>query len=99
VLREQNFQIELSAAFGALVLAAYFCISRLELISLILIILLVLVSEIVNTIFERVIDVLVPRQHPYAKAIKDMMAGAVLLSCLGSIAIGFIIFFPYFFGK
>lgn len=95
VLREQNFQIELVAAAMALASALYLRISNIELSILILVILLVLILETINTIFERVIDILVPRQHPYAKAIKDMMAGAVLLSCLGSIILGVLIFFPY----
>ena len=76
-------------------LGAYFCIERWELAALVLTILLVLALEIINTIFERVIDVCVPRSHPYAKQIKDMMAGAVLLACLGSVAEGVIIFLPH----
>lgn len=95
-LREQNFQVELAAAIAALLLALYFDISRGELSVLILVISLVLVMEIINTIFERILDILVPRQHPYAKIIKDMMAGAVLLACFGSVALGFVIFMPYF---
>jgi diacylglycerol kinase len=95
-LREQNFQIELLAALVALALAVCFNIPKWELSVLIIIILLVLILEIINTIFERVIDILVPRQHPYAKTIKDMMAGAVLLACLGSLLIGFIVFLPHF---
>ena len=99
VLREQNFQIELAVAASALALATYFCIQRWEFSVLVLVILLVLMMEIINTIFERVIDVLVPRQHPYAKAIKDMMAGAVLLACAGSVIVGIVIFLPYILGK
>lgn len=95
VLNEQNFQIELLTGFLALALAVYFCVTRWELAVLALAILIVLIMEIINTIFERVIDVLVPRQHPYAKIIKDMMAGAVLLACLGSLFIGLIVFLPY----
>jgi diacylglycerol kinase len=94
-LREQNFQIELVTGAVALLLAAYFRISPWQLAVLSMIILLVLILEIINTIFERVIDILVPRQHPYAKVIKDMMAGAVLLACFGSVIIGIIIFLPY----
>lgn len=94
-LREQNFQIELFAGFCALAFSVFFRIARWELSVLILTILLVLMFEIINTIFERVIDILVPRQHPYAKVIKDMMAGAVLLACLGSLLIGLIVFLPY----
>jgi undecaprenol kinase len=94
-LREQNFQIELLAAAIALIMAICFDISSWQIAILVLVILLVLIIEIINTIFERVVDILVPRQHPYAKAIKDMMAGAVLLACFGSVIVGIIIFVPY----
>ena len=95
VSREQNFQIESFVGFFAIALSVVFDISRWESAVLILMIILVLVLEIINTIFERITDILRPRLHPYAKAIKDMMAGAVLLACLGSLAIGIIIFVPY----
>ncbi|MGB7754479.1 MAG: diacylglycerol kinase family protein, partial [Salinisphaera sp.] len=36
-----------------------------------------------------------PDFHPVVKKAKDVAAGAVLLSALGSIAIGLIIFVPY----
>jgi diacylglycerol kinase len=35
-----------------------------------------------------------PRVHPYAKVVKDIMAGAVLVSSFFALLIGFIIFFP-----
>lgn len=94
-LREQNFLIELLAAVVALALAGYCRIGKADFTVLFLVIILVLILEIINTIFERVIDILVPRQHPYAKVIKDMMAGAVLLACLGSIVVGWAIFYPH----
>jgi len=94
-LREQNFQIELAAAAAVLALAGYCRISQADFTVLFLVIILVLILEIINTIFERVIDILVPRQHPYAKVIKDMMAGAVLLACLGSVVLGWVIFYPH----
>lgn len=94
-MREQNFQLELLAAVTAVTAAVYFRVGAWQTAVLSLVVLLVLVLEMINTIFERVIDILVPRQHPYAKVIKDMMAGAVLLACIGSVLIGIIIFLPY----
>jgi len=93
--QEPNFIIEVSAAVIAIFFAAFFRIQRWEWAALISVILLVLVLEIINTIFERMTDIIVPRSHPYVKIVKDMMAGAVLLACFGSIAVGFIIFGPY----
>jgi diacylglycerol kinase len=94
-LREPNFTIEITVAAVAIFFAFYFGIERWEWATLLLVSLLVLMLEIVNTVFERMIDIMVPRSHPYARIVKDMMAGAVLLACFGSVFVGFVIFFPY----
>ncbi len=94
-LREPNFNIEIAAAGIAIFFALYFGIERWEWAALLLVILLVLMLEIINTVFERMIDIMVPRSHPYAKIVKDMMAGAVLLACFSSVFVGFVIFCPY----
>lgn len=95
IKKEKNFQNEL--AIGLLVILAmiYFKVTRFEMVVLFIIIVGVLVMEILNTIVERVVDVLKPRVNPYARLIKDLMAASVLLSAILSIIIGFIIFFPY----
>ena len=56
--------------------------------------LLLLILEIINTIFERLLDLLKPRLHQYVKDIKDMTAAAVFISSLAAIIIGLIIFLP-----
>ena len=55
----------------------------------------VLVLEIINTVFERVTDVLKPRVHPYAGAMKDLMAGAVFITSVGAAAVGVFILGPH----
>lgn len=95
VLRgERNFQIELLMA-GLVIFGMFvFDFSTLERIALVLCIAWVLTLELVNTAVERMMDVLQPRIHPYARIIKDVMAAAVLVSSAGAFLIGFIIFFP-----
>ena len=41
---------------------------------------MVLITELINSVAERVIDYLRPEYHPKAKIIKDIAAGIVLLS-------------------
>jgi diacylglycerol kinase len=55
----------------------------------------VLVLELMNSIFERMVDILKPRIHHYVEDIKDIMAGTVLVASLGSALIGLLIFWPY----
>ena len=95
IRNEKNFQNEL--AMGILVVAAmiYFQVTRAEMIVLAIIIMAVLIMELVNTILERVVDILKPRVHPYARLIKDLMAASVLLTSILAVIIGVLIFFPY----
>ena len=92
---EQNFQLEVLGGVFVVVLMCLFPTSGLEKIALFIVIFAVLVIELINTIFERVVDMLKPRVHPYAQVVKDIMAAAVLLSSIGALIVGVGIFYPY----
>jgi undecaprenol kinase len=97
VLRnEQNFQLEILGGVFVIILMYLFPTRSLEKIALFIVIFAVLVIELINTIFERVVDMLKPRMHPYAQLVKDIMAAAVLLSSIGAVIVGVVIFWPYF---
>jgi diacylglycerol kinase len=51
-------------------------------------------SEALNTAFEFLADVTTPEYHPLVKKSKDVAAGSVLISAIGAIVIGIIIFGP-----
>ncbi len=93
---EQSFRIQVVAGFLVLILALVFYVKVWEAIALLLVIMMVLVLELINSVFERVIDVLKPRMHPYVETVKDIMAAVVLLSSIGAIVIGILILGPYF---
>jgi diacylglycerol kinase (ATP) len=52
-------------------------------------------AEALNTAFEFLCDVASPEFHPAVEKSKDVAAGAVLLSALGAVATGFIVFGPH----
>ena len=93
---ERNFQIELVIALFVLALIFIFKVKNWEAIVLILMVMWVLITELTNTVVERVVDILKPRIHPYARLIKDIMAAVVLISVVVAIFVGVIIFYPYF---
>jgi len=95
VQRERNFRIELVFAFLVLAAIFVFKVKNWEAIVLILMIMWVLITELTNTVLERVVDMLKPRIHPYARLIKDIMAAVVLISSIVAIIVGVIIFYPY----
>lgn len=94
---EQNFRVQSFAALAALLLALYFHVTRTEIFFLVLVCMVVLVLELLNTIFERFTDFFSPRFHDIAATVKDVMAASVLLASLGASIIGILIFWPYLF--
>lgn len=93
---ERNFQIELVLALIVLALAYFFPLTLVERSVIILSIGLVLTLELVNTAFERLLDLLKPRIHPYVKVVKDVVAGSVLVGSVAALIAGLYIFAPYF---
>ena len=54
----------------------------------------VLAAEGFNTALEIDIDLTSPDEHPYARDTKDVAAGAVLLTVIGAICVGLVVFLP-----
>jgi undecaprenol kinase len=96
---EQNFQIHIVFTVLVLILAIYFQIPLWQYIILILLIALVLILEIINSIIERLIDMLKPRIHQYVKDIKDMGAALVFVGALTAVIVGLLIFVPHLINK
>ncbi len=92
---ERNFRIQTLIGALVLILAIYLPLQTWERILMIIIIFAVLIMEIVNTALEKFNDLLKPRLHPYVYDLKNMMAGAVLLTSLLSVIIGLYILIPH----
>ncbi|KKP67197.1 MAG: diacylglycerol kinase [Candidatus Moranbacteria bacterium GW2011_GWE1_35_17] len=97
IRNERNFRIELVVAIFIVFLSIIFGIKIWEFIIVVFLITGVLVTELMNTVVERVVDILEPRVHPFARLIKDITAGVVLISALVSFLVGLLIFLPYIF--
>jgi len=78
-------------------LALYFKLSSNEIICLVIVTGLVWVAELFNTAIERIMDFVSGQRHPGIKIIKDLAAGAVLLSAVTAFITGAIIFIPKLF--
>ena len=93
VLRTQrNMRIHFTVATAVLVAAIATGVDRLELIALLLSISFVLITEMVNTAIEASIDVATTAFDPLAKLAKDIAAGAVLISTVNAVAVGYLVF-------
>lgn len=96
---ENSFRLELFAAFVVIVLLIVFPLATWERVLLLLMTSAVLVLEMLNSIFERISDALKPRLSPVVKDVKDMMAGAVLLTSLTALVVAIMIFWSYLVGS
>ncbi len=92
---ERSFRIQLFIGLTVLAVSFLFSITRAEQSLLFLCVGAVLVLELLNSSVERLVDLFKPRLHEYARDVKDLMAGAVLLASICSAVIGIAILGPH----
>lgn len=91
---QQNFRIQVFMALCVIGLGVFFHVAIWQWIILILMILMVLILEMVNTSFELLVDMYKPRLHAYARDIKNIMAGMVFIAAISAVIVGCLIFVP-----
>ncbi|MDD5040360.1 MAG: diacylglycerol kinase family protein [Patescibacteria group bacterium] len=96
---EQNLRIQIVVSMVVIALMVVLKVTLWQAIILLMVMMFVLVLELINTIFEKLVDMLQPRIHFYAEVIKDVMAAAVLVSSAGAIIVGILVFAPYIWSR
>lgn len=91
----RNLRIAFFLASIVILLGLYFHITSFEMVILIIAILLVILSEMINTAIEEMVNLITSEHRKEAKIAKDVAAGMVLAAAVGSVIIGFLIFTPY----
>ena len=91
VRTQRNMRIHVIIATLVLVASLLVDVRKLELAVLVLVILLVLITEMLNTALEFAVDLATKEYHPLAKLAKDVSAGAVLVSSVGAVLVGYLI--------
>jgi len=94
---EQTFRICCIFAALVIILMIILGLSIHDKEILIITITIVLAFELLNSQIEKFLDIIQPDIDNRVKAIKDISAGAVLISIIGAIVIGILIFYPYIF--
>lgn len=96
MLRSQHNAWLHAVASVTVLLAGAFCrLSATGFCWLVIAIMAVWTAEALNTALEFLGDVASPEFHPLVKKAKDVAAGAVLISAVGSVAIALLIFGPH----
>jgi diacylglycerol kinase (ATP) len=91
VRTQRNMRIHVVISVLVLVASLLVGVSKLELAVLVLVILLVFITETFNTAMEFAVDLVTKEYHPLAKLAKDVSAGAVLVSSVGAVLVGYLI--------
>jgi diacylglycerol kinase len=91
---QRNTRIHLSIAAAVVVVGLCLNLSHVQWAVLTLTIGFVLVGEMLNTVAETLVDLISPGYHPLAKVVKDVTAGAVLLTAIVSVVVGLLVLGP-----
>jgi len=91
----RNLKIHFAAAFIVIILSIIFKVNAFEMGILGVMILLVISTEMINSSIEQMMDLITKEHHEEAEIAKDVSAGMVLLTALGSIIVGILIFVPH----
>lgn len=94
VKTQKHMRYHLAAALGVLLLSLTVNINRMEFILLSMAIILVLVTEMLNTAVEVAVDMISEEYHPKAKIVKDIAAGVVVVASLGALILAYLILYP-----
>lgn len=95
LLHEHNTWIHLAATVAVVIAGIFFRLSSTEWAITVIVIGGVWITEALNTAIERFCDHVTPERHPDIAHIKDIAAGAVLLSAITAVLVGLCIFVPH----
>lgn len=94
VRRERNLKIHFVAAVAVLLLCLGLDLNALQLLCVGFAIVLVIVTELINTAIETMIDLMTTAHHPLAKVAKDVSAGAVLVASINALVVAYLVLLP-----
>lgn len=91
----QNLRIHFAIAIIVVIASVFFRVNAFEMGILGVMILLVICTEMINTAIEEMVNFVTQEHQREAKIAKDVAAGMVLVTAIGSIIVGILIFVPH----
>lgn len=89
---QRNFRFHIVALIYVTAFSFFYNLSKTQYLILVLIFLIVISLELVNTALENVVDLSSPEYNKLAEISKDCAAGAVLVAATGALIAGIILF-------
>ncbi len=91
VRHQRNMRVHLVVAVGVLIGSVFLDLTKLEMVAVVLAIMFVLMTELINSAVEAVVDMLTDQYDPRAKAAKDLAAGAVLVAAVNALVVAYLV--------
>jgi diacylglycerol kinase (ATP) len=91
VRHQRNMRIHMVVGVGVLVGSVLLDLTKLEMVAVLVAIMFVLVTELINSAVEAVVDMLTDQYDPRAKAAKDLAAGAVLVAAANALVVAYMV--------
>ena len=91
---QRNFRIHVVIALLAVAAGLLLGLTWVEWAVLAVMVVLVLGAEMANTMVEALVDLVTQEHHDLAEIAKDVGAGIVLLTAIGSVAVGALLYLP-----
>lgn len=93
---QRNMRIHFLLALLVMLAGIYLNFTRIELMILCLTVALVLITEMINTAIEMVLNKVADSYTHWVKTVKDISAGAVLASAINAVIVAYFLFFNNF---
>lgn len=92
---EWNMQIHILIGVVIFLLSLFLDLSGLDIVAITLAIGLVLVTEMINTSLEGMLDFVHGEEHTQIGIFKDIAAGAVLVASIVAVIVGYLVLYPH----
>ena len=96
VQKERNLQIHLAIAFCVAMGGIFLQLPLTDFLLIILMIVIVLVAEFMNTVVEMLVDVMEKKYDIRARRVKDVSAAMVLVASFCSVVVGYLVLSRHF---
>lgn len=89
---ERHMKFHCFCTIIVFILSMFLEIGKYEALAIVISVSLTWIAELFNTAIESCVDMVTEKYHPLAKRAKDIAAGAVLITALNAIFVGYIVF-------
>ncbi len=96
LMSQNNMRAHYVAAVVVIIGMLFFDLTRMESALVFLSIILVIFAELINTAIESVVDLITEEFRPLAKVAKDVAAGAVVVTAINAVVVGYLVFYDKF---